>query len=143
MCNVCDFACDDVPLREIGVIENSAKRAFYQQMLHQHLLHGGGGEVWVNRVAAVLVKSGEHFVKVRVLLQFGLDEVRRPLSECAHLRFEVGYCHLPFGDVVGTVSTKRLKDFGELRLIPQVCLHYYLAVLIEDSAFRILEEGIV
>ena len=84
-------------------------------MLHQHLLHGGGGEVWVNRVSAVAVEGGEHFLEVRVVLLFGFDEARCLLSECAHLRLELCHCGLPFGDVIGTVSTKRLEDVDELR----------------------------
>ena len=62
-----DLGGDHVAAGEVLVVENRADQPLGQEVLHQHLVHGGLAQVRVERVAAKLVECGECRDELRVV----------------------------------------------------------------------------
>ena len=76
-----DVPCDNIASREIPVLENRSEDPLRQEMLNEHLLYGGNGEVRINRSSALLMKIGKCLLKVWIILTFCFDECRQLLTE--------------------------------------------------------------
>ena len=75
--HVLDFVGDDVAAGEVGVVEDGAEQTLGQEVLNQHLLDGGLGQVWIDRLAAFVQELGEGGDKAVIGLPLILDQLRQ------------------------------------------------------------------
>ena len=64
---------DDIPIHKIGIIKDLTKKALGEDMLDEHLLHGGIGEVGVEGLAAERGEVAEGLNEARVGMIGSLD----------------------------------------------------------------------
>ena len=121
-----NFAGDDVAVDEVGVAKDGSENPLGQEVLDEHLLNCGLGEVWIDRLTAFLVEVGKGDRKLTVGLPFLFNAFCQALSKFSHLVFELRDGLLPFGDFWRTVFKEgldvRLTSFaGSVRSTSITC----------------------
>ena len=120
--HVLNFACDDIPRGEIGILKDGAKYPFCQEMLDEHFLHGGFGEIGINGGLTELVKGGEIGAKLRVRAVLRFDEFGGFGADFGDDVLEACDSGVPLGGMGAFVSEKCLEDgdegvaFGDVRV---------------------------
>ena len=138
-----DFVGDDVAAGEVGVVEDGAEQALGQEMLNQHLLDRGLGQVGIDRLAAFFKELGEGGDKAAIGLPLILDQLRQAAPDVGHFVFELGDCLLPGGVLLRAVAEEGLERLDQLGRFGQVGVQRQALVLPEDGALRRLEEDVV
>ena len=111
--DVLNFACDDIPPREIRVCEHGAEGAFCQEVLDKHLFYGRLGEFWVNGGLTELIEIGEGRSEARVRLVLRPDEFLHFAFQLGDFGFEFGDSSVPLGGVFTFVGEERLQHRDE------------------------------
>ena len=138
-----DLAGDDVAVGEIGVAKDGSENPLGQQMLDQHLLNGGFGEIGIDRLTAFRMKILKRGGKVGVDIPFILDQGCQAASECRHFVFELCNRLLPFGVFLRTVGKEGFENPYQLHWVIQIDIKRLLTVLPKDGALRGLEKDVV
>ena len=99
-----DLEGDDVAAGEGGPVEDGAKEALGEQVLDQHLLDGGLGEIGVDGLTALVEKAGESGGESPVGLPFLLDQIGQALTDVGDPVLEVGDGFFPGGVFLGAVG---------------------------------------
>ena len=124
-------------------VEDGAKQPLGQQVLDQHLLDRGLGQVWVDRLAALVEKAGERGRENTVVLPFLLDQFGQPLADVGHPVLELGDGLLPGGVLLRAVGKEGVEGFDELGGVGEVVVEDHAPVLPQNRSFGGLEEDVV
>ena len=141
--DVFDLEGDHVAAGEGRPVEDGAKQPLGQQVLDQHLLDRGLGQVWVDRLAALVEKAGERGRENTVVLPFLLDQFGQPLADVGHPVLELGDGLLPGGVLLRAVGKEGVEGFDELGGVGEVVVEDHAPVLPQNRPFRRLEEDVV
>ena len=108
-----NLACDDVAVGKVRVVEDGAEEALGEQVLDQHLLDGGFGEIGVDGLAAFVQKGGEGGGESLVGLALLLDQLGQALADVGDPVLELGDGLFPGGVFLGTVGEEGVEGLDE------------------------------
>ena len=137
------FVGDDVAASKVGVVEDGAEEPLGQQVLDQHLLDRGLGQVWVDRLAAFVQKLGEGGGEAAVALPLLPDQLRQAVPDVGHPLLELGDRLLPRRVLLRAVAEEHLQRLDQLRRVRQVGVQRQPPVLPQQRPLRRLEENVV
>ena len=80
-----DLVGDSVAPREIGVAEDGSENPLGQEVLNEHLLDSGFGEIGVDGLTAFFVEIRKGHREPAVGLSLPLDQRRQPAARCRAL----------------------------------------------------------
>ena len=133
---------DDIPIREIRIIKDSAEDAFRHEMLREHTFDFCLGEVWVDCVSALLMEVRERLAEGRRVLTFGLDERLQFRAEFGDGILKGIDSGIPFGEILLGVGEEGLEQMDEVLPLGDVQIEDKCAVLVENGAMRGLEDDV-
>ena len=120
---------DDIAAGEVSPIENGAEKTLGQEVLDQHLLNRGFGEIGVDRLTTFLMKSREGGGKLTVGPPFLFDQFCQAVPKCRHSVFELRDRRLPFDDMLGGGGQRRFRGFlsvalASVKSVSSTCVGY-------------------
>ena len=138
-----DLAGNDVAAGEFGVAKDGSEDPLGQEVLDQHLLDSGFGEVGVDRLTAFLMEGGKGSGKLTVRAPFLFDQFCQAVPKRGHPIFELCNCFFPFGILLRAVGKEGFEGMYQLCRIGQIGIERLLIVLPKDGAVWGLEEDVV
>ena len=124
-----NLAGDDIATDEILIIEDLMEDALGKEMLDEHLLNGGFGEVWVDRLTAKLVKLGKSVGKRRCVQPCVPDVFSQAFTQFGHFFSELDDCPLPFVIFCCMVGKEGIENLYQLGWVGQIGIAHLMTVL--------------
>src|ERR1019366_1821521 len=134
---------NDVAGDEIGDGKDLAENALGKNVLDDHLLDGGHGDVGIQRTPAKGAKVLKRGDELLVGLALGLDELAQLRAEFGDAVLEFFHGLFPFGNGGRGKLKEEGKDFNEVVRLGQVGLVKTLAILKQHGLVRLPEEDVV
>ena len=138
-----NFAGNDIAVDKVRVAKDGSENPFGQEVLNQHLLDSGFGEIGVDRLTTFLMEGSKGGGKFPVRPPFLFDQCCQTLSKRGHSVFEMRHRLLPLGVFLRTMGKEGFESMYQLRRVDQIRVKHAPIVLPEDSPVWGLEEDVV
>ena len=109
-----DLTSDDIAADEVSIAKDGSENPLGQKMLNKHLLDRRFREIWIDGLAALIVKIYKGGGKPMVGLSFLLNQLCQSSPDVRHFVFELSDRILPLNDLLRTM---RKKGLGASRLV--------------------------
>ena len=127
-----DLVSDSVAPCEVGVSEDFSENPLGQEVLNEHLLDSGFGEIGVDGLTAFLVEIRKGHREPAVGLSLPLDQRRQPAHDVGHFVLELRDGLFPFGDLCRTIKKEGLERLDKAPLIGQIRVENGRVILPQD-----------
>jgi hypothetical protein len=136
------FRCDGVAAGELGDIEDGPEETLREEMLDEHLVDRLAADVGIERLAAELEEGRERRLKTGVAGVRLLDLFGEAAGKLGDSRAEFADGGFEIADGGFGVGVELEEQVGELAGVGEVDFDNGRAVLIEDGAVGVLEDGV-
>ena len=134
---------DDIAIHKIGVIKHLTKNALGEDMLDDHLLHGGVGEVGVEGLAAEPGEVVKGLNEARVGKILPADQFQEGGGVLRQSIFELGHGLLPFLKMGRLIIEEGFEGLNQRFRAGDILIKILPAILVNDGPMRGLEENVV